>query len=487
MLVLAASIAALKLLVYVWLALRGVLHEDALLYITVGRGILHGYVPYADLFESKPPGIFLLSAASLAIGNSMILGQIASIVAWAGIPVLLFFHSKSLTQGEHTVVRQGAITVFGILLGMYAASRSGVMQTESFGAFFALLFVLLFVNRPLGKLWHSSFLLGLVLLFAVGFKEPFLLSAFAAVLLLEPAWKTILRKGVFSVLSAAVSGFFLLFIFGFLKPFFSIYLPVMFQGHIGYFGSPWIRALMLQKTVVNFWQFSPFFLSIVIFLLAASAYKTWSTATRNAERMRVVLQYALALYLMSFAVGIGGDFYDHHFLFAIPLLAALGVQGTAILRHARWAQWLTVLLLFGTAATAHLPPLRQTTAAWKERRATLERSAKAIDTVLDRCGVPRYLHLVNRAGGVTAFTEHSPLGPLFANHNRFLTEGSTVLQQLFAQSVRRADIIVLKNLKEAGMTDAGKQYLADRFTASAPPCTGTIPDISPYRLLFRSR
>src|SRR2546422_741744 len=53
----------------VQLELLGAVQPDAYLYFTVGRGILNGLLPYKDLFETKPPGMFLLSALSLWITN----------------------------------------------------------------------------------------------------------------------------------------------------------------------------------------------------------------------------------------------------------------------------------------------------------------------------------------------------------------------------------------------------------------------------------
>src|SRR4051794_25138269 len=44
-------------------------HGDSAIYFTIGRGIVHGLVPYRDLFETKPPGVFLLAALSLLISG----------------------------------------------------------------------------------------------------------------------------------------------------------------------------------------------------------------------------------------------------------------------------------------------------------------------------------------------------------------------------------------------------------------------------------
>lgn len=49
--------------------------SDVLLYFAAGRGILNGLSPYIDIFETKPPGMFLLSALSLRVtGDERLLG-----------------------------------------------------------------------------------------------------------------------------------------------------------------------------------------------------------------------------------------------------------------------------------------------------------------------------------------------------------------------------------------------------------------------------
>ena len=42
---------------------------DSGIFLYVGRQMLHGMVPYRDLWENKPPGIYLIDALGLAIGN----------------------------------------------------------------------------------------------------------------------------------------------------------------------------------------------------------------------------------------------------------------------------------------------------------------------------------------------------------------------------------------------------------------------------------
>src|SRR3989344_8992683 len=56
--------------------IQGPYTGDSTIYWAVGRGILNGLTPYTDLFETKPPGIFLLSAMSIALTGGPMLGTV---------------------------------------------------------------------------------------------------------------------------------------------------------------------------------------------------------------------------------------------------------------------------------------------------------------------------------------------------------------------------------------------------------------------------
>ena len=51
---------------------------DANCYMTVGRGMLHGSMPYRDLFEHKGPLIYMLHAAAALISDNSFLGVFLS-------------------------------------------------------------------------------------------------------------------------------------------------------------------------------------------------------------------------------------------------------------------------------------------------------------------------------------------------------------------------------------------------------------------------
>src|SRR6478735_6906869 len=55
--------------------------RDQAIYATVADGILHGRMPYRDVWDFKPPGIFLVYAGSfLVFGKSMMAPRLIEVI-----------------------------------------------------------------------------------------------------------------------------------------------------------------------------------------------------------------------------------------------------------------------------------------------------------------------------------------------------------------------------------------------------------------------
>ncbi|HWK35669.1 MAG TPA: hypothetical protein VNR91_05350, partial [Sphingomonas sp.] len=106
----AAAFAALLALAAV--ALRGadfgnpVIHVDEQYYLLVGQRLLHGAVPYIDIWDRKPVGLFLLYAGAAALPGDDILGYQWLACAFAAATAWLVFDS-ALKVGA---TRAGAFT-----------------------------------------------------------------------------------------------------------------------------------------------------------------------------------------------------------------------------------------------------------------------------------------------------------------------------------------------------------------------------------------
>src|SRR3990167_5617355 len=115
---------------------RGAMDSDTLLYFIVGRGVLNGLAPYADLFESKPPGMFLLAAISLWSTHGEWLAVALECTILVLIPLLIVAFAWRVTKSEEGVDRFVIMSLsagIGLLLSLYLLERAGTVEAESFG------------------------------------------------------------------------------------------------------------------------------------------------------------------------------------------------------------------------------------------------------------------------------------------------------------------------------------------------------------------
>lgn len=452
-----------ELLLRISYELSGVLTDDALIYLAVGRGILNGLTPYRDLFETKPPGIFLLNAASLFLtggtGPLKIVQSLALLTVTGVVPVGTWLRVRKLPRSERTTALLLA-TIFGILLALFAATMAGEGQVESFGVAFALVALL-------GMSTGMSIMTIFGILGAAGMKEPFLLSILASALILQlHIGKHFLRPCVLAIAVGLVA----LSLLGYLPPYLTIYLPHMLGTHAVAHVPLWQRSFAIDRLLANITSFSlPLAASTVVLLLG----------TLLALRTTRVLG---ALWLILLAVGMGGDFYGHHFIFAVPFLVACFWSVQAL----RLTTVLVGVLLLGAGVFHHRSDYASARNSQEERRTELTEIASAIDAIMDRCTWERYLHLKPKGGGPFAYTHHSPEGPIFTQYSRFMGfEGSPFIEP-FKQVLLQTPLILLTDLESIRMTEIAKRYIRTNFSPTPPVCAGNVPTLpEEYSLLFR--
>lgn len=167
--------------------------NDGPYYWAMGRGMLNGLTLYRDLFDNKPPGIDVLAALSLLFfGNGLLGGLLGSLLILLMPITIVVWMQRRLPKNAPLDFKATILALMGfatILFTLYQAERGGAWQTEFFGAFFGTLFVALIVDHPPRRMIASGLALGI----ACGFKEPFLLTALACALLIDPHPRSLLR------------------------------------------------------------------------------------------------------------------------------------------------------------------------------------------------------------------------------------------------------------------------------------------------------
>lgn len=475
-LIAATFYAAVGLWLRAWFEVSsGILDSDALLFQTVGRGIARGLTPYTDLFETKPPAVFLLSAVSWSVFGSQVLVKLTQAVVLLGIPFVVSVPAISMVEHRPATERRfisSTSILFGVLLALYTANQAGLGLAESYGAFFAILFLAVFArsSRP-RPLYFDA--LGILLLCAVGFKEPFVLSILAGVIVLSRNWKSSAISFSFAVFVAGVLGIGALFALGYIDAFFGVYLPHMLGFHVHqHDGSTLLRALEVWRVFTNIGAYSWSFAAALSVLVFGMAF-----------RMHIV-RWIVAVYLMLLSIAVGGDFYGHHFIFAVPVYAALFWLGVQY----RWKRPIViafVMLLVSTSLIDTRLSYADSADAWKLQEKQMITAASQIDTLMDTCGWERYLQMIPREEGPYAFMRHSPYGPIFIHYDRFIG-ASKQYQTAYIKALQEAPFMLLLDLENSNLSQFALQYVGVHFDVSPPPCAGEdFVQPAPYTLLFR--
>ena len=439
--------------IHVWYESLGPYNVDTPLYWTVGRGMVHGLVPYRDLYETKPPGIFLLSALSFLLTSDFKLThvtQIASIVFVALSPLAFV---RGLFRSRRTALLAApeffALWAIVLLIEAYVADRGDSVQVETHGLVGAVAFTLLVGKR--GRLAFLGRALGVLV--CVGMKEPFFLLLPAVYMLTLPApgraWPDLLGP----VLLASAVGSLGLIACGWFTAYTGIYLKSMLGAHVHLTGSPIARTVAaFNLTWDDLHAFAALLPATLVYCMGLYLFLPERAAdgTKVLELVGKRFQaLMLGLLLAGLAVGMGGTFFVHHYIFAVPLfLAVLFTLMRRVTEDDAKHNWMRAGFVCLALAAVTIPWVPAETyrarADQISAQDTLARkSAVAIDSVLDRLKVDRYLYLGPGGYLVTPFTRHTPLGPLFWQQVMFFGGQYPWLVKRFKERLDEAQVVVM--------------------------------------------
>jgi len=334
---------------------------DAFIYLTVGRAILSGLVPYVDIFETKPPGMFLIAAFSLLTSGDETLAiylQISILGALAVLPILFVWLRWEVPKPSVRPLAILSTTAFFVSVALYATVVSGRFQTESFGAFFTVVYLLIVLWDIKRMSAIRTVLAAFALCAAVGLKEPFLLVAMLSALVLRQDRRFLWTFFFRPLLVAVAIGLAFLFIAGWLEPYFAVYLPEMvgnrITGEMTYWlpdGRPllaefplWLRGFWIRRL------FKPLLLAphpfatgiavsfILLFLL--SAIRAFERTRHSwAERVVSLLLFVGGAYLLN----------DTYVLVQLHLIAGQPLPFDPYYIY-RWGRFLCVVVAWAVSA-----------------------------------------------------------------------------------------------------------------------------------------
>lgn len=236
---------------------------DANGYATVARAMLNGFTPYVEMELTKPPGIFLLLAASLALTGSEIFATWAQMATYILFPLLCALFALSVYGERWRSLRAGiligAAFIAGTLLVLYTEERGGALEPEGFGYFFSMVYAFLLLHTGL-RSRRSIVAASIMLLCSIGMKEPFLFINLAIALLLTPSWRDLPRTFFLPLAIAGAIGALVLLLLGLLMPYLTVQLPNMVAFRIqdaGEWNPMWLRPLRTRRVFADLVEFNP--------------------------------------------------------------------------------------------------------------------------------------------------------------------------------------------------------------------------------------
>jgi len=462
--------------------LSGVYTWDTTIYWAVGRGILNGIVPWSGLWDIKPPGIFLLSAISFKFFDSSIVTyyfQVFALILTAAIPIIACF----LLSSYRSVSKLAFAMLAGLLLTLYSAERSGEVQIESLGAAFACIAALAmivpvsdFEKRKI--LWTSLAVVGF--LGSCGFKEPFLLSLFGISLMFCNNAKMWFYRFLLPLIIAVLLGFFILLICGWFNDFLH-YLYHMSSTHISRYGSPFRRAMNFARLYNDMNAFS-WGLAIAVLALLSLPFVLFLANSKSNENTLFVkiIFFGTAFFLAAYSVGLGGEYYNHHHIFALPFYMALVLfllknwngENSAVSKLG------LVSFTFFAIATLNLPNLNLNKRSENLNNWAKEpmQAAAYLDYKMNELGIDRYTFIGSNGPEIYGWTKHSPDGPYFVQYGIWFRDIPGFRDSVIS-SIKRADVVVVAHMWKE-IEPQASQILNEHFTKQ---------QVKRYQMYFRKK
>lgn len=467
---------------------------DAMLFAAMGRAIVNGLTPYVDLFENKPPGIFLLAALSLRFFNTLILGRVLQIIAIFLVPLVAVFadigsYKHAIRKSDQWMDRL-IVLLFGIVLATLTSRWAGSFYPESFGILFSLFYIAWFVTARTDG-WAALLLGGVFIAGAAGFKEVFLFSLLAIALVLSKTRREFFMRFCLPLGIATAAGAFVLLILGYLVPYITVYVPYLLRWHddIVILLNPeadplWLRGFPLQSFWKNAASVSVVFPLLLVFLwsvILVQASSLWKT--RKAILAPCVLLGATYSAVLAGQMA-GGK--SHHFAVLLPFFLAILLRAmlTGAWSRIMWIRW-GVILSLGAIVLPQRMAFSMNDFAEESRNLLIaEHIAEQVDFVLDNCNVDRYLRLIVSDIPELLFVRHSPLPTGLMSTRDYNNMAVTPLNRMLSQSLLDAKIALV--IKGFGAHTDVHNYLQEHFTKSPPwPCAGPFDLPEEWILLFR--
>lgn len=476
-------------------------YGDDGVFMAMGRSILNDLTLYKDVFEIKPPGIFMVSAISWWFGDVgfIRLSQAFIIATTPLVIAVVLYLNTAQYPSQKRLITTALGGLFGFVLTTYAYANAGQFYPEFYGAWFGILYLAFLFHYDGRYNIHRIVILSYCLLFSIGFKEVFLFSTLAAALLLCRNFRSFYQGFVIPLFVAAIIGIVVMSLLGYLMPYLTIYLPYLLGDH------SLMQEMAFSDTRLPLWIYGFYWSNVMSYLyrhhLTMMVFVGWAwciaaimslyASKDKKARLRSVLIFLLFTYTAVLSVEIAGNT-THHQVTILPALAALFLT---IVRHlqsnqSRIAQYGYGICIAILAAVVLLLPTPRFTAAdvqkEQQKNALLRSNAAILDTIMDNCDIDRYLRLsIRDLPPEFAYTRHSQYSSGLYTFAFFQKTQIPLFQQMLKDSLSNTKLVLLS--RTGPVTSEILVYLGKYFSPLPPACAGSVTLPDPAVLLFEKR
>lgn len=361
-------------------------HWDGSIFAYVGQQWARGVIPYAQLFDNKPPGIFLLNALGACLHHTLGFVGIAYFASTVTGVLLLGVMLKN--GGAPPEIGGLGIVVASVLMNLRIYTAGDM--PESFMFCPAAASMLLFFRYAQSGQLRRVFLAGLFAGTACLFK-PFALAAIAAevafVILRFPAETSRKLQIIGLILAGAVAAWIPFLVYFHLHGALATMLDASFFYNLHY-GVASLRLRNSARLLNNLWRVSPAIIAVALGL-GFSVHSPFFRESRRGALWLLSVIWLLAGFVLIAGVGRGFEQYVLSLLPAASLCVTLFVWYAAEIsseRHLTQAILALVLIPLLSAYVDGFRPFRQAAldaqAPDTRTAAELKRIASPTDTIL---------------------------------------------------------------------------------------------------------
>ncbi len=525
-----------------------VVHWDSSLYYTVGHALAEGLSPYADMYENKPPMIFILSALSYKLfGNYRLVNITGFLMLFVILVIPVAFCIIKCVKNKTELSKSVYLFLFtlaaSIAIVFFTQEKSGEAQVELLGSGFGILSIFLasLINEDKAKFYSPLVIFsGICFGITTMLKEPFALVCGVCLLLFTRNLKQLLYRVVLPVSYAVITALIILLLGNCFVPYFTIYLKNMFSSHISLYGSPFER----MKNINKIFNYSYDFEKVLPLIYMVSMFFTGVYGVKMHYSNNLVvdiifkcigfLKPILFFYVTSFVVGLGGQYFNHHFVFATPFFVStlmimvkyLAEQKTTFFTKIykqenervslaavtntptqessgyrmkllkSFAIYPLIALFMVVSFVSYSNINRGVMNNFKNVQAVApeyKNKAAYFDDILDILNQENYLWIGFNAYTPCPYTRHLPLGPSFAQDENNFQKESTFFAQEFNKQLEKTNVIISWRTNDfwlGALKEETEEYIYENFTMDQPKVVVdanlTVPDDFKFYIFYRT-